>query len=329
MSDIFLPQSDAADALVGSLHTVTYVTSKGQAIHDIFTQGFELEAGDSEVQSDPTINDYLGMSPTESWRARSYNRSGALANVQIRALCKDEPGDLVRPSIDGLVVGGLSIGFPMSKFTDREKAMAAQGHPSTIGLKQLEFQSPTGETYVSGEIHFTTPEHCFLLGVQRPDVFVPVGPLDETSGIGAAAYSARCVARTDRLIDFFEHVFGYETRRDMTMIVGDNSGLLMPEGVSERFVQLFAVGSRTGYLVLLDHEQDRKPSPANTLGPPSEGVSMWSFSTRDIDEVHRRAQQYGCTIVSPPAQRSSPLLPTAHTMMLRDPDGFMLELFQQ
>ncbi len=329
--DIFVATTRPEDAVVGPLHTVTMVTREKDPISRIFEQGMELESTAWQAPSGEDLdrlNRYFGLPPASEWEACAFYRDGDAGNVQIRVMVFRDETPIVRPAIDGRYVGGLSIGFPMSDMTGRETRMAELGVTSSIGVKELEFASPTGEVYVSGEIHFLAPENVFLLGVQRPAVFVPVGPMDAERGIGAAAYSARCVSNTDEVIRFFEDALGFETRRDITMAVGERSGLRLEEGLAERFVQMFSPGSSTGYLVFLDHESATKPSPAASLGPPSRGVVMWSFPTAQLDAVYDKLQQSNLEIVHPPGKLRSPFLPNTRSMLVKDPGGFPIELFE-
>ncbi len=329
--DIFVAESSSTDALVLQLHTITYLTSDKRRADRVLREGFRLDAGEwikSDDRSREKLNAYLGLDESMNWEACAYTKSGEGQNVQIRLICLDEETSAVRPEIDGSYVGGASIGFPMEDLYKAEKEMALVELDSSIGVKEMEFQGPTGEVYISAEIHFLGMENIFLLGVKRPDIFVPVGPIDTATGIGAPAYSARCVANTDEVIGFLKDILGFEIRRDVNFPVGENSGLRLREGSDERFVQAFAPGSCTGYLVLLDHTTDTKKSPATTLGPPSRGMVMWSFPTANLDAVHDKAAANNIEIMQAPAHSGSPFLPNNRTMILKDPGGFPIEIFE-
>lgn len=328
--DIFVPKSKPGDALVGPLHTVTYVTSSGDDVERIFTQGYGLDAversepRDGELRS---LNAYLGFEPEHGWSATAYAMAGAGRNVQIRALALHQDTPLVRPTYEGLYKGGATMSFPIADLRAHERRMAKLGVESTMGVKELEFTSPEGETYVSAEIVYKAPDNVFVMGVTRPSVFVPVGPLDPETGIGGPAYSARCVSEADATLDFFTEVLGYEVRRDMALAVEGPSAINLPEGTEERFMQAFAPGAATGYAIFMDHGEATKKAVEN-FGPPNRGIVMWSFPTRDLDEVHARAQRAGSDIVHAPERRASPFLPAGRTLLLRDPDGFPIELFE-
>lgn len=330
--DLFVPTSSPDDALVSQLHTITYVTGNRDAVESSLMRGLDMESSGWIMPNEKDrrqLNDYYSMPATSTWDACRFFRTGDAANVQIRVIAMRETTAVVRPSIDGRYLGGLSIGFPMTDLHAHEAKMNALGVEASVGVKKMEFTGPDGEVYVSAEIHFMAEDNVFLLGVARPDVFVPVGPIDAATGIGAPAYSARCVDNPNEVMRFMESVLGFEIRRDATFSVANPSGLRLTEGMSERFIQAFAPGASSGYLVLLDHAEENKPSPAATVGPPSRGMSMWTLPTKDIDTVHANALAAGSKILHAPAERASLFLPITRTMMLEDPAGFPIEIFAE
>ena len=283
-ADIFVPQSSTDDALVGPLHTVTYVTCDKTTVERIFVEGYGLDSsGWNRPEGDElkAANTYLGFESDHTWECCTFFKTGEGANVQIRVIALDQETPQVRPEYLGLYTGGATMSFPINDLHAHEKHMASIGVESTIGVKEMEFTSPSGETYVSAEIVYKAPENVFVMGVVRPDIFIPVGPVDPATGMGGSAYSARCITNADKTVEFFRDVLGFEIRRDVEFTVGERSALLMPEGTTERFIQAFAPGSATGYLVLMDHQDATRPSPAPGFGPPNRGIAMWSFATKE------------------------------------------------
>ncbi|GAB5486932.1 MAG: hypothetical protein Pars2KO_05020 [Parasphingorhabdus sp.] len=330
-ADIFVPESSPEDAIVGPLHTVTYVTGDKATVEKIFTQGYGLDnSGWNKPAGEElaALSSYLGFDESHNWECCVFYKSGEGANVQIRVIAIDDQTPMVRPAYDGLYAGGATMSFPINDLYAHEKHMNSIGVESTIGVKEMEFTSPTGETYVSAEIVYKAPDNIFVMGVVRPDIFIPVGPVDPATGMGGSAYSARCIAAADETVAFFRDVLGFEIRRDVEFTVGEKSALLMPEGTTERFIQAFAPGCASGYLVLMDHQEATKPSPAPSYGPPNRGIAMWSFSTKDLDAVHGRAVDSGIEVVHSPADYGSPNLSGGRSMILKDPDGFLIEIFE-
>lgn len=331
LADIFVAESSPDDALVGPLHTITYVTSDEAGACKMLIDGMGLRASEwffPSIEDKPGLDAYFGFKSADNWKACKFFRSDDGANIQIRLFVVSSTNSQVRPKVDGTYLGGLSIGFPLINTDQREAHMRSLGFPSVVGVKSLEFSRPTGETYVSEEVHFTGPENVYVLAVRRPEIFVPVGPYNKSAEIGAAAYSAQCVQDCDAAITFYRGVLGYEIRRDMTMEVGENSGLKLRKGSKERFVQAFAPGANSGYIVLLDHGEDRKRADGvENFGPPNRGLTMWSMPTNNIIDVRDRAEKAGVKCLRPLSVISSPFLPATDTIILEDPNGFPVEIF--
>ncbi len=330
-TDIFVPESSAEDALAQPLHTITYVTSDKDGIEKMLCLGLDLESSGwaSPPEEDRTaLNQYFGFEPGDSWESCVFTRSGVLKNVQILAIHVSDRHPMIRPCADGRYFGGATIGFPMQEMSARVTKMQAAGVASTVGVKELEFTNPEGEVYISREVHFLGMENIFMLGVQRPDALVSVGQIDPLTDIGAPAYSARCVPNIDQVGAFTEQVLGFEIRRDMQMEIGARSGLLMEEGIPERFVQAFAPGSGTGYLVYLEHRGYGLDSPAPSYHSPNRGLTMWSFPTKHFDALNQQALRFGATVIQAPRHRNLPHLGACRTMILNDSSGFAIEIFE-
>lgn len=327
MQDIFIPESAPEDALVQQLHTVTIITNDRHGFERIFTEGYGLTSSGWRKPNKETRR-YLGFSNEHEIALCGFNKVGEGANVQVRVIHVAQETPQVRPEWMGLYEGGATLSFPMVDLHAHEKRMQEIGVESTIGVKEMDFTSPTGETYTSAEIVYKAPEHVFVMGVTRPDIFVPTGPIDPETGIGGPSYSARCIVKADEVNNFLADVLAYEIRRDTYFEVGERSALHMPEGTKERFIQAFAPGASTGYLVLMDHEEATVPSPAPGRGAPNRGIGMWSFLTKDINEVRRRAEAAGTTILHYIEERQSPFMPAGRSIILQDPDGFPIEVIE-
>ena len=329
-ADIFIPQSDPKDALVGPLHTVTLFTSAKEQMDRALLQGYGLSSSGWQTPDQNLKSDVSGFFQLEGdlLEHTLYTREGAGRNIQLRVFTLDSSAPVIRPSYEGLYKGGATISFPIADLSAHEAIMAELGFRSTIGVKKMDFQSPSGETYTAAEIVYEGPDNVFFLGVTRPSIFVPVGPMDTQAGMGGAAYSARCISETQETLTFFRDVLGYEIRRDVEFSVEGNSAINLPSGTTERFIQGFAPGASTGYVVLMDHGDATKVPDHGLLGPPAKGIGIWSFPTKDINEVYRRAKTLGCDIVHKPSVYPSLYIDTELTMLLRDPDGFFIEVFQ-
>jgi len=330
IEDIFVPKDASVQPLVERLHTVTYITADKETLERALVLGYSLQSSGWQIPSKSereACNRYFGFEGND-WEYCSFYMEGPGANIQVRGFYTPSQTDIIRHEYDGQIVGGATLSFPKTDLYAHEKKMKALGFDSTIGVKEMEFTDPSGVSYISAEIIYFAPDNAYLLAVKRPDIFIPVGPSDPETGIGAPAYSARCISNSDGVIEFLKNVMDYEIRRDVVFPIGKISAMLLPEGSQERFIQAFAPGASSGYLVLMDHLKDNKPSQAPTLGPPSRGITMWSFATRDIDEVSHRAKDYNVEIIQADAEFESPFLNSNRTLVMKDPDGFYIEIFE-
>lgn len=74
--------------------------------------------------------------------------------------------------------------------------------------------------------------------------------------------------------------------------------------------------------------EDTLESPAAGYGPLNRGIGVWSFATSRLDEVYRHAVAAGVVVDQSPAVLDSPFLRAQRTMLLKDPDGFPIEVFE-
>jgi hypothetical protein len=254
------------------------------------------------------LNNYFGFEKSSKWKYVRFDKQGAGKNIGIRVIHPDHLLPVIRPTYEGLYKGGATISCPIQDIPRHQAEMSELGIESTIGIKEMEFESPSGETYISSEIVYEGPDNIFVLGVTRPEIFIPIGPIDKDIGIGGVAYSARCITETDNTIDFFEQVLGFEIRRDVKFDVDNRSAINLPEGTTERFIQGFSPGSSSGYVVFMDHGEATKYREMDYYDAPYRGLVMWSFPTLNLNEIYERALKFGVEILHPPNNYKSPAL---------------------
>ena len=109
-----------------------------------------------------------------------------------------------------------------------------------------------------------------------------------------------------------------------------SSGQGMPDtrkGESIAFLQWFAPGATTGYLVmmeLLDGDKQRY-EPA---GMASSGLSMWTFTTRSLDTINARWQAYSgeAAVVF---EGKVPPFGIVRSIQVTSPTGIPIEIVEQ
>ena len=329
--DIFVPLSKPQDAIVGPLDTITWLTNNSKDLEDILINGYLMTRNSwikPKKDEQKILNNYLGLGSNLTWRMTNFYMEGEGANIKIRVIDVDQKLPCIRSSYDGLYHGGATISSPIGNLSNHERIMSQMDVKSTIGIKNMEFSSPSGDVYISSEIVYEGPDNIFMLGVTRPSIFIPIGPMDREKDIGGTAYSARCTTNTDVTLNFFKEVLGYEIRRDVEFEIDDNSAINIPQGIKERFIQGFSPGSSTGYIVLMDHGDDTKTSLIENSQLPGRGIIMWSFKTSKLDLIIERASNFNIKVMSDVEETPNSGFFDKRRIILRDPDGFQIEIIE-
>jgi catechol 2,3-dioxygenase-like lactoylglutathione lyase family enzyme len=261
------------------------------------------------------------------WTEMLFRRPGTPEVPLLRVLAPDQPLPLLRPGTDVLLEGGLSVGFAMRDMPAAVARGEHLGFTTTAGIATLAMRRGDGSPYESLECHFEAPDHVLALGVARPADLSPVGPIEIGRNVGGPAYSAQVVNNADPTLAFYTQVVGYEIRRDVEVSgPGPEKGLRLPSGTRMRFLQVFAPGATTGYLVFLDFAQQGRANPA--LAGVARGVAMWTFPTRDLAEIRRRLAAFG-TAASEPHEITNTAFGRHLSLTVRAPNGYRVEFVQR
>ena len=329
-ADPMAPRSGASPTLCGPLAGVTMLTNDAAATSRFLTQALRMQRASDVVLTPPDIEQrhaLWGLPRDSVCREQTFVGTDSTPAITVRVLVT-AGGELIRPAMESRLTGGLSIGFPVASLEQTLTRVTALGYESTAGIVPLTITRPDGSSYVSGEILFRGPEQIYMLVVGRPSDMTPVGPIDAASGIGGPAYSAIVVPDAAREIEFYREVLGWEARQNIVLTTsGPAGGLGLDAGTQFRFVQLFAPGTTTAYVCLLDMMAVGRASP---VAPriPNRGVVMWTFGTRKFDEVEKRAR----TAVTKDALGSNLRVggaPVARALTVHTPAGVMIEIVEQ
>lgn len=316
------PTSDPSTALVSPLRAVTLVTADGRATDRFFGEAVAMTAGADRLS--PASAKQLGLG-NQARPVRLYRRGTVADAALVRAVVV--PGARpARSRHDALAAGGLALGLPIAGGgqATREKLVEAAGFRSAVGPTAMTLPRGDGGEYTVSEIHYQAPDGVLVLGIDRGDMR-PVGPVDAATGVGGPAYSSIVATDADATAKLLRDVLGLEARRDFVFTSsGPKGGLGLPAQTRVRFQQWFAPGSRTGYVIVMDLLNTGMPAPPG----PTAGLKMWSFETRDLAEVERRARAAGISTTSPSKVIDSPGLGRVRSLVLNTPDGFAVEVYQ-
>jgi len=331
-NDPMAPRSAARSGMGGPLRMVTLVTTDPQACRRLYVdvlQMQELQSHDSADENGRTQTQQAqlwGLCSGARWTTALYHRPELPEVPLLRVLHFETAGPLVRPHMNALLEGGLSVGFAMRDMPLAVERARLLGFNTTAGIARLAMTRADGSPYEALECHFKAPDDVYALGVGRPADLAPVGAIEAGLNVGGPSYSAQVANHADRVLEFYTGVLDYEIRRDvMVSGPGPERGLGLPPGTQMRFLQVFAQGAASGYLVFLDFADQGSTNPT-ALGPPSRGVTMWSFPVRDLDVALDRVRSRGLTVVAIPCELDATPFGRHRVASVRTPNGFLVEL---
>jgi len=309
---------------------VTLVTNDAAVTVQFLTQVMRMQLERERVPSPAEARqcrDLWGLAADVHWREWHLVATVSESEVYVRVL-EMPGGQLIRPAMESRLAGGLSIGFPVASLERTLERVSRLGVESTAGIVPLTITRPDGTTYVSGEIMFRGPEAIYMLVVGRPADMTPVGPIDPVTGIGGPAYSAMVVPDGIREIEFYREVLGWEARQNIVLTTsGPAGGLGLDPGTQFRFVQLFAPGATSAYVVLLDMMAVARRNP---VAPrmPNRGLVMWTFGSHKFDEVERRGRAAAADSALCSNLRVG-VAEGARALTIHSPAGLMIEIREQ
>lgn len=318
-NDPMAPASDAKGP-VGPLAAVTHCTNDPLRCLKFYTELMGMALTD-DVPSAADQERLLGSGLGDTWiLGRDTDSSPRIRLIQV------EEEASVRPDLQTLLHGGLSIGFAVG---DMEACVAAASRldfESTAGIVRLAMQRGDGTPYDALETLFKLPDDALGLAVSRPPDLAPVAPLAAGSNAGGPAYSALVINHADADIRFLRDGLGFEVRRDIDLeSSGPEGGLALAAGTIMRFAQLYSPGTASGYLVILDFRDAGIAAPAPPQ-PPRRGVVCWSFRCLDLDATCAQAEAAGGRIRAAPEKLQTNWLGAGRGASVETPSGLLVEL---
>ena len=328
------PGKSEGDTLVGPLAAATVVTSDIDNCRRFYGELMGLQPAVDHLPEPArdALTRLWGLENEGDWEHVLYQQPGNSDMPFLRVIGVSGDRPEVRPGMNALLEGGLAVGFACA---DMEKLIAESermGYGTVAGVTRIPLHRPDGTPYDALETHLRAPDGVYVLGIARPPDLAPICPISEGTLTGGPAYSSQVINNGQRSLDFYVEVLGYEVRRDIDLpSEGPAGGLLdVPPGSNMRFLQVFAPGSESKYLVFLDW-YDTGAGAVAPSRPPNRGMVMWSFMTTDLDAVLERAGAFGAEVLreSETIDASAVGMPTTRRGMLEAPNGFAIELVEQ
>jgi hypothetical protein len=308
--------------VVGGLRAITLTTADPTAMRRFFIGGFGMR-------------ELPGASPQEFWLERATDP----AAPRLRVLSVPEEAPRLRETPSATRDGGASLSFALQRRAPRPGSaagampaalarLAAAGYRS-IGQFTVPLARPGGGSYSVEEFYFVGPDNLLVPVVVRPADMPSIAPIDAATGLGGPAYGGMTVRDVDAEIAFHRAVLGLELRRDIRLT---EPALLraagLPADATVRFVQLFAPGTASGNLTLVDlgSRGERNPAP---LGPASRGAVEWTFEVSDVEAARRRAQGAGGRVLQAVQWGVSAAWGRHLNLVVESPAGLRFELIER
>ena len=327
------PGKTRGDALVGPLAAATVVTSDMERCRRFYgdLMGLQPALDHLPERTLAPLTRLWGLADADGWEHALYQQPGNPDMPYLRVIAVGGDSPEARPGMNALLEGGLAVGFACA---DMEQLIArgeSMGFGTVAGVTRIPLQRPDGSSYEALETHLRAPDGVYGLGIARPPDLAPICPIAEGALTGGPAYSSQVINNCQRSLDFYQEVLGYEVRRDVELpSEGPTGGLLdVPPGSPMRFLQVFAPGSESRYLVFLDWFDTGLPAAAPSR-PPSRGMVMWSFMTTGLDAVLARAERFGALqLCGPEVVDARPAHIATRRATLAAPNGFAIELVEE
>lgn len=330
--DPMQPKASARPVWCQSLKSVTLASGDLLATRRFYQGALGMSADCAVVtdQAAEALRQHWGLGGAGPIELMSFSRPGLAGALRLRVVHIDPAVPVARPGLDCRYDGALGVGFPVRGLAKRHQIVEAMGFSSTAGVTYMPFPRPDGSMYDIGEAHWIAPDDVMVLGVDRADM-QPVGPIDPALDLGGPSYSSMLVSDAGRAAAFFDGVLGLELRREFTFeSEGPSGGMGLPGGTQVHFQQWFSPGATTGYLVVMQLQQNARRAPG-PLGLQRRGIGLWSFSSQTLDDIVTRAEraESGLTrVLSAPRQLTVPGEGEVRAMVIATPDGFPIEITQ-
>jgi catechol 2,3-dioxygenase-like lactoylglutathione lyase family enzyme len=332
-NDPLAARGDARSAAVSGLVAVTHVTADRAACARFYRDLMGMTEAPGRVSRPAQraeLAALLGLPQELPWAEDVYERRGVPGAPFVRVIAPAAPAAEIRPGMAALRDGSLSVGFALRDMQTGVARGRELGIETTHGIVSLPFRRLDGSTYLAHETHFRAPDGVYGLGVGRPEDLVPVAPIATDANAGGPAYSAQVANHGEAVWGFYRDVLGFEIRRDVELPYGeamDGALVGVRPGTVMRFLQLFAPGSETGYLVFLDFRDNGLPALAPPR-PPQRGIAAWTFRVRDLDATLGRARAAGAPLIRDARSIDHPLQGPVRAASLLAPNGFLVELIE-
>lgn len=317
------------EGLCNHLHTATLCTVDLDTHKKFFVDamGMDIEGPIALSNEQITTQRKLWGIP-EALQYDYYHlyRGAVPSLINIRLLHLKSPTPHIHKSYSSRELGTFSLGFPNGDIHQMDKRVSDSGFGQMAEM-QTDEVTRDGKTYPYYETIYKGPDYLHCVGLMRGGGMEQVSPIDEETKLGGPGYSAYVTNESDEELAFYMDILDLEIRFDWVWEASPGSALGIEEGVPFRFVSLYARGSHQNHLLFLDYKDgkfDENNAPSRI---PNQGLGMWSFETKDLDQVVKNAVDKNVQVTSP-EPLEDPILGSCRAISLKTPSGFLVEVFE-
>ena len=333
--DPLAPTTSPADARTGQLHTATLIADSLDEIQAFYAEALGLTLEGPIAVDDTTRaiqRRQWGIPEALNWTLYLLHRPTVANTIRVRVLVMDQETPRIHSTWNALEPGPFSLGFPTTDLEQWDAQIRQRGFDSMNPMSKYTVPRPDGTSYGMHETIWKAPDFMHTVTLSRRDGMPQLGPVDASTGRGGPVYSAQSIVDSPTVLAFYTDVLGFELRSDREWKShGSTGALAVPDGTVFRFSILYAPGASHGHLLFIDFRERALPATGVAPRPPHQGLAMWTFPVRDLDDVARRiaaSDLPGVAVVDGPRAYDSPLLGTRRVLTATAPNGFLIELFE-
>ncbi|MBR2648826.1 MAG: hypothetical protein IKD55_08290 [Sediminibacterium sp.] len=331
LRDISEPESSEADALCGPLKIITICTAYLDSLELFYVKGMGMQlSGPFSLTKEQEKMQKRLFDINGNYKLYLLERKNVPENIKIRVLLVSKNNPLIHKSYNAREMGPFTLGFPNANQEKLDKELRALGFTTMAPMQAAMLSKPDGTKYKYLETIYKAPEFVHIVGIERGNGMPQLAPYDSATLKGGPGYSAQIVTgMSNPMIQFYTYVLGWEMRRDNEWKTGEGSALGIEAGIPFRFSILYAKGARSGHILLMDFTDGKKIESNTPAQIPNRGIGMYSFETKNIQEVLERAKEKKLRVLQNPIIHEDAILGKVTAMTLLAPNGVMVEIYQK
>lgn len=325
-----IPTGIGEGALTGYIHTATLCTIDMEAYKYFYGDVMKMKL------------DVVGLAEIEKIKQRSFwnipqyvdydlyhcYRPTVPSLIQLRIIHLKKPTPHIHKSYDSYEMGSFSLGFPTSDAKGMDERMKKYNVKAMADMQLGDIDNGDGTSRQYLETIYKAPDFLHCVGIERVNQ-EQLAPCDPNDGFGGPGYSAFVAKDSDAEVVFYTDVLGHNVIFDSVWEASKDGALGINEGAPFRFCGINAPNSKQNHFLLLEFKDGNMIDTGVQSCIPNQGLGMYTFQTRDINEVMKRAKANNIKVHSEIQHVSDYILGEGKACLLESPNGLYVELFQQ